>query len=150
MSFFEKLDRQELFKVCEAFAVDHDKTDRKKALVEKIENDGVTEDMYRREFDVPAQPVSQEDTTAQLEKTPVMPEPTPSTTPPVTTAPVVIENKVLLHMTRANGRFDVRGYKFTREAPYQLVSAEDATAIKRMYEGFEVATPDEVASFYDA
>jgi translation initiation factor IF-2 len=55
----------------------------------------------------------------------------------------------LLKMKRANRRYDIRGYTFTQEHPYALVTAEDAEAITDGDpEGFAYATPKEAQQFY--
>lgn len=55
----------------------------------------------------------------------------------------------LLKMRRANRRYDIRGYTFTADHPYALVTADDAEAITDIDpEGFVYATPKELKEFY--
>lgn len=66
--------------------------------------------------------------------------------------PVVIQEPkdldVVLKMERANGRFDIRGYTFTKEHPYRPTTTEDADWIVMNVEGFRRATTQEVADYY--
>lgn len=55
---------------------------------------------------------------------------------------------VLVKMDRQNPTFEIRGYKFTKEHPYVVVSQEDAQDIIDSASGFRMATPKEVRSYY--
>jgi len=59
------------------------------------------------------------------------------------------ENLVLVRMTRSNYTYEVRGYKFTREHPFGLVTEEDADYLVEVEGGFQMATPSEARSFYN-
>lgn len=55
----------------------------------------------------------------------------------------------LLKMRRGNRRYDIRGYTFTAEHPYALVTSDDAEAITDLDpDGFVYATPKELKEFY--
>jgi hypothetical protein len=54
---------------------------------------------------------------------------------------------VLVKMERGNQRYEIRGYKFTREHPFLLVEKGDAEAILGTF-GFRVATTEEVKNYY--
>jgi hypothetical protein len=55
----------------------------------------------------------------------------------------------LLKMYRANRSYEIRGYRFTQDNPYALVTAEDAEAITDADpDGFRYATPKEAIDFY--
>jgi hypothetical protein len=54
----------------------------------------------------------------------------------------------LLKMTRENAVYQTRGYEFTEEHPYALVSAADAQWILENEKGFRQAFPQELADFY--
>lgn len=56
--------------------------------------------------------------------------------------------KTLIRMTRENLRYDVRGYSFTRDNPFQIVSQEDADYLTSQG-GFRPATPKEAQEFYN-
>lgn len=57
-------------------------------------------------------------------------------------------DQYLLKMVRDNPLFQTRGYTFTEEHPYALVSAEDAQYILEHEDGFRQAFPAELAEFY--
>jgi len=59
------------------------------------------------------------------------------------------DNLVLIRMTRHNYSYEVRGYKFTREHPFGLVTEEDADYLVEVEGGFQMATPSEARSFYN-
>lgn len=84
-------------------------------------------------------------------------EPAEEPSKPVEQAPVVEEDEeeapaddlVLIRMTRHNYSYEVRGYKFTREHPFGLVTEEDADYLVEVEGGFQMATPSEARSFYN-
>lgn len=64
-------------------------------------------------------------------------------------APVYRPNEMLLiKMVRENPLYETRGYRFTKENPYHLVSPADASYILRNEDGFRQAFPDELQEFY--
>lgn len=62
--------------------------------------------------------------------------------------PFAPQSTMLIKMVRPNGTFEAYGYRFTRDHPYVVVPAEDGQKIIGSFEGFVIATPDEVKSFY--
>lgn len=56
--------------------------------------------------------------------------------------------KTLIKMDRQNPSFQIRGYKFTQENPFALVTEEDAEFLVDLNDGFYYATPREAAEFY--
>lgn len=55
----------------------------------------------------------------------------------------------VIRMRRANKSYEILGYRFTQANPYALTTAEDAETITDLDpEGFNYATPKEVAEFY--
>jgi hypothetical protein len=52
-------------------------------------------------------------------------------------------------MTRANFRYDIMGYTFTKEHPFVAMHKEDAQEIFDKEEGFRLATPKEVQEYYN-
>ena len=54
----------------------------------------------------------------------------------------------LLRMLRENRRYEVRGYKFTKEDPFALVDSDTAAWIVENVEGFRYATPKEAKEYY--
>lgn len=57
-------------------------------------------------------------------------------------------DKFLIKMTRNNPLYETRGYRFTQEHPYNLVSPEDAEFILSREDGFRQAFPSELEEFY--
>lgn len=62
---------------------------------------------------------------------------------------IAFQSTLLLKMNRQNPTLEVFGYKFTKSHPYAVVPTEDAQKIMDAYDGFSIATPSEVKSFYD-
>lgn len=58
------------------------------------------------------------------------------------------EEKFLVKMTRENPLYQTRGYTFTKEHPYQLVSSADVEYILSNEDGFRQAYPSELQEFY--
>lgn len=139
MSFI-KLNTDVLTQVADHFGVDIDdveKTDKgepkRQPLIKAITSSGITWEMYKQAFpdfeDLPE--VKTEPTGEKVEKSPVREEP-----------------KVLLRMMRTNPLFEVRGYKFAKDHPFNAVNQSDAEYIISNYEGFRVALPSEAEEFY--
>jgi hypothetical protein len=86
--------------------------------------------------------------TSQLKETSVnsVEEKAPSATDVV--ASVIRPAKTLIRMDRENPTFQIRGYKFTQQSPFALVTEEDAEYLVDLNEGFYYATPKEAAEFY--
>lgn len=62
---------------------------------------------------------------------------------------VAPEDGVLLWMKdRDNPRFDIRGYTFTRDHPFAVVTDEDARFIMSIEHGFRPALPSEMEEYY--
>lgn len=55
---------------------------------------------------------------------------------------------VLLKMQRGNPRYEVRGYKFTKEHPFLVVERHDADFILNNVFGFRIATAEEAEKYY--
>jgi hypothetical protein len=51
-------------------------------------------------------------------------------------------------MTRANFRYDIMGYTFTKEHPFVAMHKDSAQQIFDIEEGFRLATPKEVQDYY--
>lgn len=145
---FNDLDVAELRRTAiEDFACDIEANANKKTVMAALTEDGVSWDQY-----------------AKLKGLNVIKaEPTPPPTVLVAEVPVVEQEveiitaqpinptatqKYLIRMDRDNVRFDIRGYKFTKEHPYALVDAKDVDAIVDGEKGFRMARPSEVEDFY--
>jgi hypothetical protein len=51
-------------------------------------------------------------------------------------------------MTRANFRYDIMGFTFTKDHPFVAMDKEKAQEIFDKEEGFRLANPKEVQEFY--
>jgi len=130
----------------EDFAVDVKADDNKKTVIAALIEDGVKFEQYA--------------TLKGLNTVKSNPTPPPSVEVNVTvpeqpvqivTAQPLTEQapqKWLIKMERDNVRYDVRGYKFTKEHPYSLVSPADAEYLLNKEKGFRQAFPSELEEFY--
>jgi hypothetical protein len=108
------------------------KTKTKKALVEWLDEEGVTEELHDS-LTKNAKPEEDEDEPVRQ---------TPS-------APVKGEDLVLIKMNRDNFYFEAIGrHVFTKDHPYMAVPRTDANEIFRLEEGFVLATDAEVKEYY--
>jgi hypothetical protein len=92
-----------------------------------------------------------EDTVEGLVTVPADVEPEDETTGEIITAQPVVSapsDQFLLKMTRENPVFQTRGYEFTEDHPYALVTAKDAMWILENEDGFRQAYPQELEEFY--
>lgn len=123
----------ELREVADAFGVDttdeSGKALSKKLLLAALAEEGVTSEEYAKFED--AEKVDVE-----------VDEPAPKKK--VSSGP-----DILVKMNRANGTFEIKGHRFTREHPYIAMSQEEAQEIFD-YDprGFTIATPAQVQEYY--
>lgn len=131
---FQTLKKDILVQVAEDFAVEVEEDATKAEIIAALAQDGVTWDMYKQAYpevtELPDEPKDDEPKAESAKEF---------------KAPV---KTVLLKMTRGNGTFQVRGYKFTRQHPYLPVKEEDANYILENIEGFKIASPAEADDFY--
>jgi hypothetical protein len=59
------------------------------------------------------------------------------------------KDNVLVKMERANYRYDIMGFSFTKEHPFVAMKEDDAQKIFDVEEGFRLATPKEAQEFYN-
>jgi len=124
---------EELRKVAETFAVDHESAKNKADLVALLAEEGVSYDMYSN-FN------NAEKADAELEPRKVASSGRPEIN--------IQGGQVLVKMERMNPRYDVNNFTFTRENPFIVMSEKDAQEIFDTQEGFRLATPKEVQEFY--
>lgn len=136
---FSSLTIPELRGVAEQFAVDiPDKVKSKPAIIKAIEDDGVTYQMYKSML-VPAaeeEPDLAETNESELDDGPYerqLDDEDPTT---------------VIKMTRKNNSYEVRGYRFTRQHPYAVVSDDDAEYLIEFGGGFRPASKKEILEFY--
>ena len=76
----------------------------------------------------------------------------PNTAPPVPVAAQPLaatpDQTYLVKMVRDNPLFETRGYRFTKDHPYAVVSGADIDHILTKEDGFRQATPAELREFY--
>lgn len=138
MADFNDLKLPELKAVAEQFGVELSPKDNKPDIINKIQEDGVTYQMY---VDLLKDDEEEEEDLAFRN------EPAPA-------APVVLDEnvepskKIVLKMTRKNHTYQVRGYEFTQQHPFALVDVDDAEYLIEFGGGFRPASPKEMATFY--
>jgi hypothetical protein len=169
---FEDLDKKELYRsAIEDFAIDVEPGDNKKTLIAAFAEANLSwADYVAQHPEVkPDEPVVNQTSGAAVNETPVTPtERTPEPQRAGTTVtssslkgeeeeevviitkrelPVNTTERYLVKMERENPLFEIHGYRFTQENPYNLVPPEVANKILRE-DGFVLARPDEVQEFY--
>jgi hypothetical protein len=130
---FETLKVSELKKIAEDFAVDTDSLKNKADIIAALAEEGVTFAVYQKTL----KSIEEE---AEVEAQEVLPKYDPNKDQP--------EDTVLVRMTRANYRYDILGYTFTKEHPFIAMQETDAQKIFDVEEGFRLATPREAQEFY--
>lgn len=129
---FETLKISELKKIAEDFGVDVDDLKTKKDLIAALSEEGVTWSVYEKTI---------KDIDDNKEEVEVIEKFDPKKE--------LDKDSVLVRMDRANFRYDIMGYTFTKEHPFVAMKEEDAQAIFDKEEGFRIATPREVQEFYN-
>jgi hypothetical protein len=124
----QKMKVAELREVAEEFGVDLDGVTKKADIIAALAEEGVSEEVYANFIG------------AEHEELP--------TAPAVPAAKKIEGPEVVVKMERGNGTFEVLGYRFTREHPYVVMSAEDAQEIFDRERGFRQATPREAQEYY--
>jgi len=148
---FKNLNKDELLKVAEHFAVDVTTTNedgdptKKEILAALAEGDDpVTWEQYK-EYYLPAAKTEAPKETPHTEK----PHDKPETATEEKKPEVEQEEQVLIKYERKNPTYEVVGYRFTLAHPFQKVPASVASHLVRNLKGFRVALPDEVADYYN-
>ena len=122
----------ELKKIAEDFAVDTEGLKNKADIIAALSEEGVTFAVYAKTLDV-------KEEEADMNETEVLPKPDKTQS----------KDSVLVRMTRANFRYDIMGYTFTKDHPFVAMKEEDAQKIFDVEEGFRLATPREAQEFYN-
>jgi hypothetical protein len=131
---FDTLKVSELKKVAEDFGVETEGLKNKTDVIAALTEEGVTWSVYQKTLKT-LEDVKEEDMIEVLPKFDPNKEQTPNT--------------VLVRMTRANYRYDIKGHTFTKEHPFVAMSEKDAQSIFDAEEGFRIATPKEAQDFYN-
>ena len=122
----------ELKKIAEDFAVDTEGLKNKADIIAALSEEGVTFAIYAKTLDV-------KEEEAEMTENEVLPKPDKTQS----------KDNVLVRMERANFRYDIIGYTFTKEHPFVAMKEEDAQKIFDVEEGFRLATPREAQEFYN-
>lgn len=122
----------ELRKIAEDFAVDTEGLKNKADIIATLAEEGVTFAVYAKTIDL-------KEDEAEMNEDEVLPKPDKSQS----------KDNVLVRMTRANFRYDILGYTFTKEHPFVAMKEEDAQKIFDVEEGFRLATPREAQDYYN-
>jgi len=130
---FDTLKVSELKQIAQDFAVEVDGLKNKADIIAALSEEGVTYSVYAKTLE------AIEDET-EVEAQEVLPKFDPK-------KDQLVDN-VLVRMTRANFRYDILGYTFTKEHPFVAMKEEDAQKIFDVEEGFRLATPREAQEFY--
>ena len=130
---FETLKLSELKKIAEDFAVDIQSLKGKQDIIASLSEEGVTWSVYKQTM----KKIEEESEDMAIE---VLPKFDPK-------AEQSVDN-VLVKMERANYRYDIQGFTFTKEHPYVAMHKNKAQSIFDKEEGFRLATPTEVQDFY--
>ena len=131
---FETLKVSELKKIAEDFAVETEGLKNKADIIAALAEEGVTWSVYNKTIEKMEE--DEEDMSVE-----VLPKFDPKAEQP--------ENTVLVRMTRANFRYDIMGFTFTKDHPFVAMNKEDAQEIFDKEEGFRLATPKEVQEYYN-
>lgn len=129
---FDTLKVAELKQVADDFGVDIDGLKGKASIIAALAEEGVTWSVYNK---------ANSDMEDSIEEIEVLPKFDPKAARPA--------DSVLVRMTRANFRYDIMGYTFTKEHPFVAMSEDDAQEIFNREVGFRLATPKEVQEYYN-
>ena len=144
---FSTLPKAELQRAATYFGTEVKPTDSKTEIIAALAEEGVTFDQYTK-FLVPDEPVVE----------PELVEPQPLEFAPSAviitdeaeqeTVEEVKESTLIMRMTRENPIFQERGYTFTSNHPFAVVTERDADFIMATHEGFRPAMPSEIREYY--
>ncbi|MFZ9740588.1 MAG: hypothetical protein ACO3DP_01215 [Candidatus Nanopelagicaceae bacterium] len=130
---FETLKVSELKKIAEDFAVEIDGLKNKADIIAALSDEGVTWTVYQKTVEDIQESI-------EADEYEILPK--------FDMKKAQEADTVLVKMTRANFRYDVEGYTFTKDHPFVAMSEEDAQLIFDKEEGFRLATPKEVQEYY--
>lgn len=127
---FDTLKKEDLFAIAQEFGVEVDQSAKRAEIIEALDADGVTWDLYKRSSQSP------------IETEDVKPRSLPER------GGKNAGGQVLMKMVRANPTYQIRGYTFTKKHPFVLVSSDDADYIIDNLDGFRIASPREAEEYY--
>jgi hypothetical protein len=130
---FETLKVSELKKIAEDFAVEVEGLKNKSDIIAALAEEGVTWSIYQK-------------TLSDIEEAE---EDSDEILPRFDHKKEQAKDTVLVRMTRANFRYDIMGFTFTKDHPFVAMTSDKAQAIFDKEEGFRLATPAEVQEYYN-
>ncbi len=130
---FDTLKVKDLKQIATDFAVDTEGLKNKADIIAAMAEEGVTWSVYQ----------------STLEKMEDLKEELPEVLPKFDPNQELEKDMVLVRMTRANYRYDVLGYTFTKDHPFVAMNPDIAQEIFDKEEGFRLATPREVQEYYN-
>jgi len=133
---FSTMKIAELKQIAEDFAVDLPNSKSKAEIIAAFAEEGVTWEIYQKTLKN-----LEDDSIEADEAVEVLPKFDPKAATP--------EDTTLVRMTRANFRYDILGFTFTKEHPFVAMPSEKAEELFRIEEGFRMATATEVKDFYN-
>ena len=129
---FETLKISELKKVAEDFGVNTEELKNKTDIIAALSEEGVTWAVYQKTIkDI-------EDNLIEAPEQLIKFDPKKE----------LSEDSILVKMTRPNFRYDILGFTFTKEHPFVAMTKDQAQSIFDKEEGYRLANPTEVQSFY--
>lgn len=149
---FNAMKRDELLKVAEAFAVEVKEDANRPEIIEALKENGVDWKTFKDSLNQKAVDVDVELPEEDEETVSAPVEPAAVVSKEVDQEKVVkrsAETRHVVKMTRKNASYSTRGYKWTKEHPYALVREADVDFFVNELKGFSLATPKEVASYYN-
>jgi hypothetical protein len=143
---FESLTPDELYRTAiEDFAVEVNKDDKPEVIMAALVESGVTWKMYEKMHKKAAPNVvtSASVTGKDLTENTVV-------RTKASEVDLGTDDSYLVKMERDNPYFEYKGYKFTQEHPFAIMSAADTNALLRKEDGFSIARPDEAQAYYES
>lgn len=136
---FETMGKPELQAVCEEYGIEIDAKTKAQLLADLLA-EGVNYDDYQKLKEAPKVDVEEVLDPAVIQQHKAQ--------------EALKENRndeedVLVKMERKNMRYDLKGFTFTNEHPYVVMGKTQAQEIFDAQDGFRLATPREVESFYN-
>lgn len=126
---FQSLKKNDLVTAATHFGTEVKPGDNEKVIITNLLSDGVTWEMYMKDF--PAEVVmvvaKEEDAAKKFTSR---------------------EAKTLIKMERHNASFETSGYTFTQKHPFAVVTRSEADFILVHETGFRLATPAEAEAYY--
>ena len=134
---FTALKVAELKNIADEFGVEIDGVTTKTAIINELQDNGVTFELYNKTQSLVENTASVEEVfSVHGARTDNAKKPERS------------EDTLLVKMERSNLVYELYGVRFTKDHPYALVDMDTAQQIFEVGEGFRPATPKELQDYY--